>query len=74
MVGRQEGSFFRDLLQQHVPATKRCVVHTEETCIRVVLRGHVAGTKSQHLHTRENVAGTCFRDILQRYVAETSPI
>ena len=23
------------MLQGHVPATKRCVVHTEETCIRV---------------------------------------
>ena len=31
-------------------------------------QGHVSGTKSQQLHTHENVAGTCFRDMLQRHV------
>ena len=31
-------------------------------------QGHVSGTKSQHVHTHENVAGACFRDMLQRYV------
>ena len=31
-------------------------------------RGHVAGTNSQHLHTRENVAGTCLKDVLQQHV------
>ena len=35
-VGRHEGSCCRDMLQRHVAATKRCVVHTEATCIRVV--------------------------------------
>ena len=31
-------------------------------------QGHVSGTKSQHVHTHENVADTCFRDMLQRHV------
>ena len=37
------------MLQQHVTATKRCVVHAEATCIRVVKLGYVEGTKSQNL-------------------------
>ena len=28
----------------------------------------ITGTKSQHVHTYENVASTCFRDMLQRHV------
>ena len=48
-MGRQEGSCCSDMLQQHVTATKRCVVHAEATCIRVVKLGYVEGTKSQNL-------------------------
>ena len=54
--------------QRHATATKTCLVHTKATRIRDVYRGHVGGTKSQHLHTRENVTGTCSRDMLQRHV------
>ena len=36
---------------------------------RNMLQGHVAATKLQHVHTHENVAGTCFRGMLQRHVS-----
>ena len=68
MVGRHEGACCRDMVQRHVAATKKCVVHTEATCSRDVSRGNVEGTKSQHVHTHENVAGTCPRDMLQPHV------
>ena len=35
MVCRHEGSCCRHMLKRHVPATRRCVVHTGATCIRV---------------------------------------
>ena len=60
-MGRHEGSCCWDMLQRHVPGTKRCVVHTAATCIRVVWRGHVAEAKSQHLNTHENVCGYMFQ-------------
>ena len=47
------------MLQGHVAATKTCVVHTEATC---------SGDKITILGTRENIAGTCPRDMLQRHV------
>ena len=67
-VRRHEGSCCRDMVQRHVGATKRCVVHNDATCFSVVWRGHVSGTKSQHVHTHKNVAGTCVRDMLQQHV------
>ena len=41
---------------------------SDKTLVYCTLRRHVAGTKSQDVHTRENVAGTCFKDMLQRHV------
>ena len=67
-VRRHEGSCCIDMVQRHVGATKRCALHNDSTCFSVVWRGHVSGTKSQHVHTHEIVAGTCFKDILQRHV------
>ena len=64
-VGRHEGSCCRDMRQRHVAAMKNtCVMHIEATCSRDVKRRYVAGTKSQQVHTRENVVGTCPRDML----------
>ena len=42
--------------------------HALVSCGGDMYQGHVSGTKSQHMHTHENVAGTCFRDMLQRHV------
>ena len=43
-VRRHVGSWCRDMVQRHVGATKRCVVHNDSTCFSVVWRGQIRRT------------------------------